>query len=85
DPATLARDLKFLAAKGYRLGVVQPFDMFPQTGHVETLVTLVREADMRKQELEQAFKNAPAPRWPRDDEFASDSFENSEYPDFVIR
>ncbi|MGZ3508111.1 MAG: 23S rRNA (uracil(1939)-C(5))-methyltransferase RlmD [Vulcanimicrobiaceae bacterium] len=85
DPATLARDLKFLAAKGYRLGVVQPFDMFPQTGHVETLVTLVREADMRKQELEQAFKNAPAPQWPRDDEFASDSFENSEYPDFVIR
>ena len=45
DPATLARDLKFLAAKGYRLGVVQPFDMFPQTGHVETLVTLYRETE----------------------------------------
>jgi 23S rRNA (uracil1939-C5)-methyltransferase len=42
DPATLARDLKFLAAKGYRLGAVQPFDMFPQTGHIETLVTLYR-------------------------------------------
>jgi 23S rRNA (uracil1939-C5)-methyltransferase len=42
DPATLARDLKFLAAKGYVLGVVQPFDMFPQTGHVEALVTLRR-------------------------------------------
>ena len=40
DAATLARDLKFLASKGYRLGVVQPFDMFPQTGHVETLVQL---------------------------------------------
>jgi len=25
-------NLKFLASKGYRLGVVQPFDMFPQTG-----------------------------------------------------
>lgn len=43
DPATLARDLKFLTAKGYRFGVVQPFDMFPQTGHVETLVTLSNE------------------------------------------
>jgi 23S rRNA (uracil1939-C5)-methyltransferase len=40
DAATLARDLKFLASKGYRLETVQPFDMFPQTGHVETLVLL---------------------------------------------
>ncbi len=40
DAATLARDLKFLASKGYRLEIVQPFDMFPQTGHVETLVLL---------------------------------------------
>ncbi len=40
DAATLARDLKFLTSKGYRLEIVQPFDMFPQTGHVETLVLL---------------------------------------------
>jgi 23S rRNA (uracil1939-C5)-methyltransferase len=40
DPATLARDLKLLAAKAYRLRIVQPFDMFPQTGHVEALVHL---------------------------------------------
>jgi 23S rRNA (uracil1939-C5)-methyltransferase len=40
DPATLARDLKFLASKGYRIGIVAPFDMFPQTGHIEALATL---------------------------------------------
>jgi 23S rRNA (uracil1939-C5)-methyltransferase len=42
NPATLARDLRYLAGRGYAVGLVQPFDMFPQTGHVETLVTLSR-------------------------------------------
>ncbi len=40
DPATLARDLQYLCSKGYRIGAVQPFDMFPQTAHVETVVIL---------------------------------------------
>jgi 23S rRNA (uracil1939-C5)-methyltransferase len=79
DPATLARDLKFLAANGYRLGMVQPFDMFPQTGHVETLVTLYREAE--EPAVAQAFQDVQAPSWPEDD-FAQNQ---SEYPDFVIR
>jgi 23S rRNA (uracil1939-C5)-methyltransferase len=43
NPATLARDMAQLAGAGYRVGTVQPFDMFPQTGHVETLVTMYRE------------------------------------------
>lgn len=80
DPATLARDLKFLAANGYRLGIVQPFDMFPQTGHVETLVTLYHEA-AEPQAVATAFADVKPPTWPSDD-YAKDQ---SEYPDFVIR
>ncbi len=40
DPATLARDLHFLCENGFELKVVQPFDMFPQTTHVETCALL---------------------------------------------
>jgi 23S rRNA (uracil1939-C5)-methyltransferase len=42
DPATLARDLKRLRRSGYELASVQPFDMFPQTAHVETVVLMSR-------------------------------------------
>lgn len=42
DPATLARDLGRLCADGYRIVRLQPFDMFPQTAHIETLVELAR-------------------------------------------
>jgi 23S rRNA (uracil1939-C5)-methyltransferase len=82
DPATLARDLKFLAANGYRLGIVQPFDMFPQTGHVETLVTLYHEAKADEEVVHDAFLNVPYPTWPENDEYAANE---PEYPDFVIR
>ncbi len=40
NPATLARDLKYLLDSGYELKKVQPVDMFPQTCHVETVVLL---------------------------------------------
>ncbi len=43
DPATLARDLSVLHERGYQIKEVQPFDMFPQTAHVETLVQLIRK------------------------------------------
>jgi 23S rRNA (uracil1939-C5)-methyltransferase len=42
DPATLARDLKWLLEGGYKLESVTGFDMFPQTHHVETVVHLLR-------------------------------------------
>jgi 23S rRNA (uracil1939-C5)-methyltransferase len=40
DPATLARDLAFLQGRGYRVNTAVCFDMFPQTVHVETVVSL---------------------------------------------
>jgi 23S rRNA (uracil1939-C5)-methyltransferase len=40
DPATLARDVAILRENHYVVEAIQPFDMFPQTAHVETLVKL---------------------------------------------
>jgi len=42
NPATLARDLKFLDGQGYKAVVAQPVDMFPWTGHVEVIILLQR-------------------------------------------
>lgn len=44
DPATLARDLKYLAARGYEVKKVRGCDMFGQTGHVETVCLLTQNA-----------------------------------------
>lgn len=40
DPATLARDIKMFAEKGYALNEYTPVDMFPRTSHVETVALL---------------------------------------------
>lgn len=40
NPATLARDVKLLCARGYQMKWAQPVDMFPWTGHVETVCLL---------------------------------------------
>lgn len=40
DPATLARDVKYLRGNGYEIQRVRPVDMFPHTVHVETVCLL---------------------------------------------
>ena len=42
-PSTLARDLKFLATKGYYTKKITPVDMFPCTEHVECVVLMSRK------------------------------------------
>ncbi|MCX6954765.1 MAG: class I SAM-dependent RNA methyltransferase [Verrucomicrobia bacterium] len=42
DPATQMRDLKSFLAAGYTLTAAQPFDLFPQTRHLECVLTLRR-------------------------------------------
>ena len=43
DPATLARDLKYLCGNGYCLERVQAVDQFPETVHVETVCLLSKK------------------------------------------
>lgn len=40
NPATQMRDLVLFSQTGYRLEKVQPFDLFPQTKHLECVMTL---------------------------------------------
>lgn len=42
DPATLARDIKWLGEHGYEFREATPCDMFPWTGHVETVCLLCK-------------------------------------------
>lgn len=40
NPATLARDLKYLTSKGCKVEYIQPFDMFPHTYHIENVAII---------------------------------------------
>ena len=42
NPASLARDLSYLESN-YDIRLIQPYDMFPQTKHIETLVFLTKK------------------------------------------
>ncbi|MEA4972332.1 MAG: 23S rRNA (uracil(1939)-C(5))-methyltransferase RlmD [Candidatus Metalachnospira sp.] len=42
DPATLARDVRIFAERGYKIDKVQPVDQFCQTTHVETITLMSR-------------------------------------------
>lgn len=43
NPATAARDVKYLTEHGFSLDVLRPVDLFPRTGHVECVVLMSRE------------------------------------------
>lgn len=43
NPARLSRDLKILAAKGFKAESVQPVDFFPQTPEIEVLAIVDRD------------------------------------------
>ena len=45
NPDTLARDCAIFAQFGYEIGDVTPVDLFPRTGHVESVVCLTRRLD----------------------------------------
>ncbi len=45
SPDTLARDIKYFVSLGYTCESVTPYDMFPRTGHIESVVSLTRRLD----------------------------------------
>ncbi len=57
EPRSLARDLDRLVAANYRVEQVQPFDMFPQTEEVETLV-LLRKNDATANQSSHGYEDA---------------------------
>ncbi len=48
DVATLARDVKILEEKGYKLVEYTPVDLFPRTSHVESVALLIKGENYAK-------------------------------------
>ncbi len=44
EPETLGRDCAIFREYGYAIGEVQPVDLFPRTGHVESIVLLTKHS-----------------------------------------
>ena len=43
NPETLSRDAAYLTRRGYALSEITPVDLFPRTGHVETVCLLCKQ------------------------------------------
>ena len=43
DPATQARDAEGIVEAGYVITSVQPYDLFPQTRHIENLIVFEKK------------------------------------------
>ena len=48
NPDTLARDCAWFREEGYEIGSVTPVDLFPRTGHVESVVSISRPGSRRQ-------------------------------------
>jgi len=44
NPSPLSRDLKLFMEKPYTIEAIEPFDLFPNTYHMETIALLRRKA-----------------------------------------
>ena len=58
NPATQMRDLDLFQRAGFKLNRVQPFDLFPQTKHLECVITLAQQSVAQSN----LSKETPSPR-----------------------